>query len=106
MLVHAFTEMLQQLFKLDGVKFVYSERFCQDNVEIFFGKQRARGRRNDNPTVEQFLQNSQAIIVGRSLALGHSSNIRKRTASISIDRLNSPLRKRQSKRRCLSYDLQ
>lgn len=38
--VHSFTEIVPELLKLDGAQFIYSERFCQDHLEIFFGKQR------------------------------------------------------------------
>ena len=35
-----------------GLKYVLSEKFCQDDVENYFGKQRAIGRRKDNPNVK------------------------------------------------------
>ena len=41
--------MLQQ-----GIPYILSERFCQDDLENYFGKQRAIGRRSDNPTVHDF----------------------------------------------------
>ena len=97
--------MLPQLLQLNGAQFLLSERFCQDNLEVFFGKQRARGRRNDNPTVEQFIHNSQAIIAQKSLALGKCSNItRRESVNINADELNSPLRKRVAKRCLLEYN--
>ena len=34
-----------------GVKYVLSQKFCQDDLENYFGQQRAIGRRRDNPTV-------------------------------------------------------
>ena len=34
-----------------------TERFCQDPVEEFFGKQRQLGRRSDNPDINQFSYN-------------------------------------------------
>lgn len=104
-LVHAFTEMLEYLLNLDGAQFIFTERFCQDNLEIFFGQQRQRGRRNDNPSVEQFVHNSQAIMTSKSISSGHSSNIqRKRQREINVDKLSSPILKRKSKRRCISFD--
>jgi hypothetical protein len=93
--------MLEQLLSMDGVKFLYSECFCQDSVEAFFGQQRARGRRNTNPTADQFISNSQAIMVGRYLVSSHCSNFQKRSALVSIDELSSPLPKRKAKRRKL-----
>ena len=35
----------------NGVDYVLTERFCQDVLENYFGKQRAIGRRKDNPNV-------------------------------------------------------
>ena len=41
--------MLQQ-----GISYILSERFSQDDLENYFGKQRTTGRRYDNPTVCDF----------------------------------------------------
>ena len=38
----------------EGFQFVLTERFCQDVLEEYFGRQRGIGRRNNNPTVFQF----------------------------------------------------
>ena len=35
-----------------GLKYVLSEKFCQDDVENYFGRQRASGRRKNNPNVK------------------------------------------------------
>ena len=83
----------------DGMSFVLTERFNQDPVEIFFGQQQSRGNRNDNPSVTQFLQNTQALIVHKSLALGGSSNIsKKRNDPLTLSPLSRPLPKRICKR--------
>ena len=37
-----------------GVKFLYAEHYNQDPWNHFFGQQRAKGGRNDNPTVTWF----------------------------------------------------
>ena len=37
---------------IKGLKYVLSEKFCQDDVENYFGKQRAIGRRKENPNVK------------------------------------------------------
>ena len=44
-IVKSFLEMARARFLLQqpGVKFLLSERFCQDPLEAFFGHQRARG---------------------------------------------------------------
>ena len=35
----------------EGMEFVLTERFCQDPLEEYFGKQRQLGRRSDNPDI-------------------------------------------------------
>ena len=86
-IVYSFTEMVPILLRLNGAQYVYSERFCQNSLEIFFGKQRERGRRNDNPTADQFFHNSTAISIGKSLTTGGCSNIRKRKAELDVESL-------------------
>jgi hypothetical protein len=86
--------MVPLLLQLNGAQFLYSERFCQDDLEEFFAKQRGRGRRSDNPTVPQFLHNTQAIITGKSLAQGRCSNLQKRKSNHNLEELSAPLRKR------------
>ena len=41
-------------FLLSGMEYVLAERFCQDLLEEYFGRQRERGRFNDNPTLQAF----------------------------------------------------
>ena len=77
-LAHSLSEMIRFLLSHEKVKFVLTERFNQDPLENFFGQQRARGQRNDNPSVSQFLENTQALMVQKSLPVGGSSSIRKR----------------------------
>ena len=99
--VYSLTEIMQELFSNKNAKFVLSNRFSQDTLEIFFGQQRSRGHRNDNPSALQFLQNAQALTVQKSLALGGSSNIssKKREDPLELSSICSPL----PKRRCLRY---
>jgi hypothetical protein len=81
---------------LEGAEFIFSERFNQDNVEVFFGKQRAKCGRGDNPTVHQFLMNTQAIRTSKSLSSGSSTNITRKRLFQEDDNseLNKPLRKK------------
>ena len=51
----------------EGFQFVSSERFCQDILSEYFGRQRGIGRRNDNPTVFQFGYNDNIIRMQRSV---------------------------------------
>ena len=75
-----------------------TERFNQDKVEIFFGQQRARGHRNDNPSVSQFMDNTQAIIIQKSLAIGGSSSISHKRSTPDLSPLCRPLPKRRCNR--------
>ena len=52
----------------EGCKFVLTERFSQDCLEEYFGRQRQLGRRSDNPDIVQFGYNDNAIRVVRSTA--------------------------------------
>ena len=61
--VYSFIDLAKSLLTLDGSRFLLSEWFTQDPVEAFFGKQRARGGRSDNPTAKRFIENTQAIRV-------------------------------------------
>ena len=58
--VHSFTEVVKFLLE-NGVRFVVSERFCQDHLENYFGRQRALGRRKDNPSIKDFGYNDNTI---------------------------------------------
>ena len=97
------TGVVRSLLSHDNIQFVLSARFSQDPVEIFFGQQRSRGQRNDNPSVAQFLYNTQALVVQKSLAIGGSSNIsRKRHNPMELSPLSRPLSKRKFKRLVLA----
>ena len=52
----------------EGFEFVLTERFCQDDVEEYFGLQRAQGRRSDNPTAAEFGYNDLRIATLRDIA--------------------------------------
>ena len=45
----------------EGVEFVLTERFCQDEIEEYFGSQRQLGRRSDNPDLQMFGYNDNTI---------------------------------------------
>jgi len=99
MLAHSMVAIVKFLLS-QGMKYVLTERFNQDTVEVLFGQQRARGGRCDNPSVKQFLLNTQAIMVQKSLALGGSSNIssRKRRNPFDTSPLSRPLAKHRRTR--------
>ena len=52
----------------EGFEFVLTERFCQDDVEEYFGYQRAQGRRSDNPSAAEFGYNDLRISTLRDVA--------------------------------------
>ena len=84
----------------EGFQFVLTERFCQDVLEEYFGRQRGIGRRNDNPTVFQFGYNDNIILIQRSV-INFTGNTRgtyknKRTNSWN-DVDNQLLQKRKKK---------
>ena len=58
--VLSFKEICKFLLE-HGVPYILSERFSQDDVENYFGRQRAIGRRCDNPTVRDFGYNDNTI---------------------------------------------
>ena len=86
--------------------FTLSECFSQDPLENYFGQQRARGGRSDNPTVQRSLHNACALSVQKSMALdpvrGNSRckcRLFDNKTELTIDDIdNTPLlkRKRQS----------
>ena len=65
--VHSAIEVVRFLLE-EGMEFVLTERFCQDPVEEYFGKQRQLGRRSDNPDIHQFGYNSNTIRIERSIS--------------------------------------
>lgn len=69
--VKSFVEIMRYLLKLPGVTGHYflSERLSQDHIEKYFGRQRARGGRSDNPTVKACVENAQSLRVQGSFAL-------------------------------------
>ena len=52
----------------EGFELVLTERFCQDDVEEYFGYQGAQGRRNDNATAVEFGYNDLNIAKLRDVA--------------------------------------
>ncbi len=56
----SFKEVAKYLLN-NGVSYVLSERFCQDDLENYFGRQRAIGKRRDNPSVRDVGYNDNTI---------------------------------------------
>ena len=93
--MYSFVELAKYLLSWKQGLFLLSERLNQDRLESFFGQQRSRGGRSDNPNVRNFLYNTQAIQVQRSMAIGHGGNVRKRKLqwTTDTDDLSRPLKK-------------
>ena len=79
-----------------GFEYVLTERFCQDVIEEYFGRQRALGRRNDNPTLRNFGYNDNTLRIQRAntAVMGNTRGPRKtKRAWYSVS--NSPIKKRE-----------
>ena len=74
--VHSVIEAIKFLLQ-EGMEFVLTERFCQDPVEEYFGKQRKIGRRSENPDIRMFGYNNNTIRIQRSVSC-QSGNTRGR----------------------------
>ena len=61
---------MEYVFTLPDVKVFLSQRVTQDPLENFFGCQRQRGGTHDNPNVQEFQKNMQALRVVNSFAKG------------------------------------
>jgi hypothetical protein len=80
----------------NGVSYVFTERFCQDAVENYFGRHRQAGRRNDNPNVQQFGYQDNAFRINKTYRPIKSGNSRDTSDSFSISTEPLPCRPRKS----------
>lgn len=100
--VKSFIEMVKYLLSQpkdsDQNLYVLSERISQDPLENYFGKQRARGGRNENPNLQQCIHNASALRVQKSMALdpvrGNCSRKRRLFGDEQPTIDNTPLPKR------------
>ena len=69
-IANSFVHLVRYIFSLPEVKekrlSFLSNTLCQDPLEGFFGCQRQRGRESDNPSVQEFYQNTSALKVVNS----------------------------------------
>ena len=68
-IAYSFIDLIAYIFTIPGVKSFLSERLSQDPLEKFFGRQRQRGCRNENPNVKEFLVNNQALRIVDSIKI-------------------------------------
>ena len=101
----SFVELTRYLLRRPEVSghYLLSERFSQDPVENYFGRQRAAGGYSQNPTVQACVTNAQSLRVQGSLALnpvrGNSSRKRRHFNAEIIDDTPLPKRKRHATRK-------
>lgn len=83
-----------------GAKYVLTERFCQDVLENYFGRQRAIGGRKDNPNLRDFGYGDNTIrnTVATKSIQGNSSGNQLGLGELNkIDSTPVPCRKRKRK---------
>ena len=92
-------ELVEYLCGVPGVRYILSERLCQDPLESFFGKQRMRNGYNDNPTAQSFMKGTVSLRIQGSIATGPTKGNckrgKKRNSFAPVD--NTPLPKRKRK---------
>ena len=94
----SFTELVPKLFSISGVKVFLSEHLSQDPLEKFFGCQRQRGGTHDNPSVQEFCKNTQALRVINTFCRGPvKGNCRTLKRPVDLEKENVPLPKRRRK---------
>ena len=92
--------MVRYMFSLPEVKDNHlaflSRNICQDPLENFFGCQRQRGGTSENPSVQEYYRNTQALQVVNSFCRGPvKGNCRgNKSALEDIDDESAPLPKR------------
>ena len=91
---------MRHLFTLPGVKCFLSERISQDPLEKFFGLQQQRGRVNENPNVQEFCKNTQALRVINCTCLDTAKGNcrgrkRKAMTEADLEKESRPLKKRK-----------
>ena len=78
--VHAFKECCRYLLQ-NNVPYVLSERFCQDDIENYFGRQRAIGRRRDNPSLKDVRSIAGNVTAGSKFNINDDQPLLKRKRS-------------------------
>ena len=95
----SFVELVRYVFTLPDVKSFLSQRICQDPLERFFGCQRQRGGVHDNPNVQEFCKNTQALRVMKSAWKGPAKgNCRGGQRDTDKENIHEPLPKRPRKK--------
>lgn len=91
--VHSIVECVKFMLSETQCKYILTERFCQDPLENYFGRQRSLGARKDNPTLRDVGFNDNSIRnqkVFRPISAGNCID----EASIDISDEKVPCRKK------------
>ena len=82
----------------EGFDYVLTERFMQDVLEDYFGHQQDKGRRSDNPTVQQFGYSDLTIAAQRDIAPVTRGNVGGRYEKVKWHTVsNEPVKKHPKK---------
>ena len=94
----SFVELVRYLFTVPDVHSFLSQRICQDPLERFFGCQRQQDGVHDNPSVQEFVKNTQSLRVIKSVWKAPSwGNCRGGFRDIENENIHEPLPKRARK---------
>ena len=77
-----------------NVQYVFTEKFCQDPLENYFGRQRSMGHRRDNPSIRLFGYNDNTIRRTKIFKPIQSGNSRDTSDTFSISSEPLPSRRR------------
>ena len=92
-------KLVRYLFTLPDVHSFLNQHIRQDPLEHFFGCQRQRGRVHDNPSVQEFVKNTQSLRVIKSVWIAPSrDNCRGGFRDIEKENIHEPLPKRPRKK--------
>lgn len=96
----SFVELVPLLFEIPGTTCFFSGTINQDPLEKYFGVQRQSGKSNENPTVSEFIKNTENFRVIHSIWVDDIiGNCRgRRLNERDLDAAKQPLRKRQRRR--------
>lgn len=100
----SFVELVRYLFKIPVVNSFLSQRICQDPLERFFDIQRQRGGVYDNHSAREFMKNTQALRVVKSV----KTSLKRgncRGAIVEQEDSSTPLPKRKRQSRHYHYAL-
>ena len=98
--VSSFVELVPILLRMPGTTCFFSARINQDPLEKFFGIQRQSGKSNENPTVSEFIKNTENFRVISSIWMDTIvGNCRgRKSKELDLIAAKQPLRKRQRRK--------